>query len=183
MYDKYEILKDVLNLSQKNNDKSFLTINLDYSSAFDSLTTDYLTSYLSYIGFPSNIIKYIQKLSIRQFAIIKNIMSDPIPIQSGVSQGLSCSGDLFFLAILPIYLSINNSQIIRPYQISSKAICQRIPENFCTFKKCLGFSDDLIILTEFDLDQNENCPQLDFVLDLHNSFQTWSGLALNNKKC
>ena len=108
----FSYLERYITFNCKNKDELILTINLDYSAPFDSISTDYLTSFLTYLIFPRNIVNHFYKLSFRQFAVIKKNNSNPIPIQSGVSQGLSCSGDSFCLEILTIYLSINKSKII-----------------------------------------------------------------------
>ena len=159
-----------------------MAIGLDYQGAFDNISTTYLTSFLTHLNFPPNIVNYFQKLSEKQTAIIKNFHSNKIPIQCGVSQGLASSGDLFCLSIIPIYLAIQQSNIIKPYKISSKLINPNVTENFLEFPKNLGFSDDLVILTHFDIINGYNCPQLDFILKIHEEFNFFSGLKLNASK-
>ena len=134
------------------------------------------------MSFPPKIINYFYKLSYRQYAKIKNFDSELFPIQSGVDQGLSSSGDLFCLAILPIFMSIEKAQIIRPYQLSFKTLNPNADENLFHFPKCLGFADDLLINTHVGITNDQNCPQLTFILDLFKTFENWSGLALNPLK-
>ena len=57
-----------------------------------------------------------------------------------------------------------------------------MPENFLELPGNLGFSDDMLVLTHFDLTDDFGCPQPDFILDIHNEFRTFSGLSLNSSK-
>ena len=59
----FHILKDILNLTSNEKNELFMAINLDYQGAFDNISTNYLTSFLSYLNFPPNIVNYFQKLS------------------------------------------------------------------------------------------------------------------------
>ena len=117
-----------------------------------------------------------------QTAIIKNFHSNPMRIASRVRQGLPCSGDMFCLMILPIFLAIKGSKIIQPYQISSEKINPKIPKNFLSFPRILAFSDDMLVLTKFQINENDECPQVKFIMDIHDEFRYYSGLNLNPSK-
>ena len=95
---------------------------------------------------------------------------------------MASSGDLFTLSIIPIYLAIKHSNLIKPYKISSKVINPKVTENFLEFPKNLGFSDDLVILSHIDITDDYKCPQLDFILKIHDEFNFFSGLKLNSSK-
>ena len=179
----YHILKDFLNLTSKNKEKDYLVFNMDYEGAFDNIAASYLISFLTYLNFPKNFILYFSKLASLQSAILKNFWSKKIGIFCGTAQGSPISGPLFCLVVLPISLLIKKSTTLSPYRLSSLKINDDHPETFFSFPTQLSFSDDILVMSAFSINDDGSSPQIDFILKTLSDFAKFSSLKLNLSKC
>ena len=142
-------------------------LSLDIKQAFDSVSWSYLSFTLQKWGFGPNFIKWIMELYNKPKAYVKyaGYRSDAFDVRRGTRQGCPLSPLLFALLIEPLAQKIRSDPTILGIEVGGYK-----------HKLCL-FADDILLFLSSPQVTGPN------LIPLLNRFATFSGLAINPKKC
>lgn len=135
-------------------------IYLDYAKAFDSVPHTLLLAKLRNFGISGFLFKWIANYlqNRHQVVRINNVLSDPMPVRSGVIQGSVLGPLLFIVFISDIDLTIKNSQIIK-------------------------YADDIKLYLSAEKLPSSQIPALQCDLNMVYQWSKTNGLSLNVNKC
>ena len=101
-----------------------VVVYLDFSKAFDSVDHSTLLSKIIQFGFDENFVKLINSYlsSRRQCVNLDGVLSESLPVTSGVPQG-SVLGPLFFLIFLDDMIDVPEVSKVFCYADDTKLLC------------------------------------------------------------
>ena len=149
-----------------------LLLSLDFSSAFDSLSHDFIVEVLNFFEFPPQFVAAIKNyLSDNLSCIIMddNSVTNFFKIMRGTGQGNPLSCLIFILIIEILLIRLNHSPALAPLDLN---LFNKMSLRF----RSLGFADDLNCL----INDNEN--DLASLYKIIQDFGKLSNLNLDEKK-
>ena len=149
-----------------------MSLSLDFSSAFDSLSHDFIEEVLNFFGFPPHFVIAIKNyLSDNLSCIVMddNSYTNFFKIKRGTGQGNQLSCLIFILVIEILLIKLNHSPALAPLDLS---LFNKMSLRF----RSLGFADDLNCLV------NDNEQDLSTLNKIIQDFGKMSNLNLNEKK-
>ena len=165
----YELISKTLN-----NNSSLSCLSLDFSSAFDRISHDYLIDALKFFNFGDFFISLVKLTLTDRFAVISTPqgITDFFQLKIGSTQGDRPSPDLFKIGLNPLQLRIVLSKEVKlprelPFKLKHS---DKKPDNIS------AFADDGIIFSI------PNVISLRFCVRTLQHFSSLSGLNINNRK-
>ena len=164
----HDIIRNLLNNLNiaKKKKISYITYLIDFSATFDSISHNYFFEVLSFIGFPNQFIDQFRVSFSNLKALLKGYLDIgdipatatlediEIPIQSGVQQGSSKSGILFVFLLAPLLVMLNSINTLKPLTVTTH-------DRSTDLQNIMGYSDDLTIDGEVQIDDDWTCPQIE----------------------
>ena len=177
-----DILMSVLSLisNAKNFEKPICIVVADLDSAFDSASRNLARAVLTHMNFPPEFIDTIfmmennARISITIPNRLPNEKPEPIPQNSGYSQGNPLSGELFSICSLPLLIKLNFSPLVRAY---IPMLNQSTPMDNTNIHASQAYSDD--VLTALD---NHSPDSINEVIKIYRDFENISSLKINVSK-
>uniref|UniRef100_A0A667X2N1 Reverse transcriptase domain-containing protein n=1 Tax=Myripristis murdjan TaxID=586833 RepID=A0A667X2N1_9TELE len=144
-----------------------VAISLDAEKAFDRIEWPYLFNVLTKYGFGPTCMKWFRTLYYKPISSIRsnNILSDPFQLYRGTRQGSTVSPLIFILALEPLACAIRETSEIAGISMGGHQ-----------FKINL-YADDILLTL---MDPIKSIPK---VLEIMNSFGSFSGYKINWNKC
>jgi hypothetical protein len=108
VFDALVTVRDVVAYAEYTN-KPICVLTLDFRSAFDNISHDYLIATLNHYGFSDRMIRSIMSLyeNATSMAQINGYMTNPVPIKSSTRQGCPLSMYLYALFLQPLLNSLH----------------------------------------------------------------------------
>ena len=155
-------LRDIMGFCNYNKTKAIM-VSLDFNKAFDNVQHSYLYEALSWHGFSTTFIKFIQCLYRDAVAAlqINGYITSNIKVMKSIRQGCPASMVLFILALNPLLYKLHNSLNGVSHEQSKLAVA--------------AYADDVTVILSNDSDIQELWTTL-------NDFESISGLAINKRK-
>ena len=153
--------------NEKHANSNTILLSIDYSKAFDTVSTKAIISALELYGFGEYFLKWIKILLTNRTSCVRNggYISQEFNMERGVRQGCPISPVLFILTSELFAASVRADSNIKGI---------RLP-NSQKFLKILQYADDITLLIRDLIDFRE-------VLSRIKLFSKFSGLELNVKK-
>ena len=108
---------------------------------------------------------YQESGDIKHNALLDDII---IPIESGVQQGSSKSGMLFVFLLAPLLVLLTNDNTLTPIQLTAPN------DRKISLNNIMGYSDDLTIDGEFQIENDDTCPQIENINKILDRFASFS---------
>ena len=184
-YDPRDIIAlilDSLDLIKKTKNDNACIISIDFSKAFDSISHRFIIDYLDFLGFPKQILLFLEKRFSQTTGQLKDYESSTTQflIEKGILQGSALSGFLFILCLNPLLHSIEKDTNITPIQINLNSLGLK-KDHLIKLPVTSAFADDVNLILNIDFEQ-QTSPQIEAILEKLDQFKKITGLNVNLTK-